>query len=49
MEPVGVDGLVAEASATVAVQLVGLPTWTDEGKHWTVVLVGWGGGGGTVV
>ena len=33
MEPVGVDGLVAEASATVAVQLVGLLTWTDAGEH----------------
>ena len=33
MEPVGVDGLVAEASATVTVQLVGLLTWTDAGEH----------------
>src|SRR5437667_252930 len=33
MEPVGVDGLGAEASATVAVQLVGLLTWTDAGEH----------------
>ena len=33
MEPVGVDGLVVDVSATVAVQLVGLLTWTDEGKH----------------
>ena len=39
-EPVGVDGLVVDVSATVAVQLVGLLTWTDEGKQRTVVLVG---------
>jgi hypothetical protein len=26
MDPVGVDGLVVEVSATVAMQLVGLPT-----------------------
>ena len=32
-EPVGVVRPVADVSATVAVQLVGLPAWTDAGEH----------------
>ncbi len=48
-EPVGVVTPVEEVSVTFAVQLVGLPTWTGEGEHWTVVDVGCGGGGGAAV
>ena len=48
-EPVGPVTPVKEVSATVAVQLVGLPTWTGDGEHWIVVEVGCGGGGGAAV
>jgi len=48
-EPVGVEAPVEEVSVTVAVQLVGLPTWTGDGEHWTAVEVGCGGGGGAAV
>ena len=48
-EPEGVVTPVAEVSVTVAVQLVGLPTWTRDGEHWIAVEVGCGGGGGAAV
>jgi hypothetical protein len=48
-EPVGVVSPVEEVSVTLAVQLVGLPTWTGEGEHCTTVDVGCGGGGGAEV
>ena len=48
-EPVGPVTPVKEVSATVAVQLVGLLTWTGDGEHWIVVEVGCGGGGGAAV
>ena len=41
--PVGVDAPLEDVSVTVAVQVVGVPTWTDPGEHVTVVEVGWGG------
>ena len=48
-EPVGPVTPVKEVSATVAVQLVGLLTWTGDGEHWIAVEVGCGGGGGAAV
>ena len=48
-EPVGPVTPVKEVSATVAVQLVGLLTWTGDGEHWIAVEVGCGGGGGVAV
>lgn len=39
--PVGVVAPVVDVSVTVAVQLVGEFTATDDGVHVTVVLVGW--------
>jgi hypothetical protein len=38
--PVGVIGPVLFVSVTVAVQLVGVLTWTAAGLHDTVVVVG---------
>ena len=48
-EPVGPVTPVKEVSATVAVQLVRLLTWTGDGEHWIAVEVGCGGGGGAAV
>ena len=47
--PVGVVAPVVEVSVTVAAQVVATLSWTDEGLHETVVVVGCGGGGGVEV
>jgi len=47
--PAGAVAPVVEVSVTVATQLVAAFTWTDKGLHETVVVVGWGGGGGAEV
>ena len=39
-DPEGVVAPVADVSVTVAVQLVGVLTWTGAGEHCIVVLVG---------
>jgi hypothetical protein len=46
--PVGVVGLV-ETSVTVAVQVVAVFTWRDEGEQTTAVVVAWMAGGETVI
>src|SRR5437773_10799167 len=46
--PVGVVG-DEDVSVTVAVQFVAVPACIEAGEQSTVVLVGWGGGGGTEV
>ena len=38
--PVGVVALEVEVSVTVAVQVEGVLTCTDDGTHWMLVLVG---------
>ena len=47
--PVGVVAPVVEVSVTIAAQVVATLSWTDEGLHETVVVVGCGGGGGVEV
>src|SRR5438552_3793457 len=47
--PAGVVAPVVEVSVTVAAQVVATLSWTDEGLHETVAVVGCGGGGGVEV